>query len=101
MKKVILSHDSELEIYMVPDEVADDLDKYCWDFAANWIWHGPESNKFLKDFGEGLRGAIFGAPDFIDYLNNWAFPSQQSKLIKKLGCYEVPEEYRDYPHYNF
>ena len=92
MKEVILSHDSEAIIYIVPDEVADNLDKYCWDFAADWVWHG-----------NGQLGAVFGAPDFIDYLNRWAFPEQNSKLIKRLGCYgyEIPEEYKDYPKYNF
>ena len=101
MKEVILSHDSELKIYLIPDAVADDLDRYCWDFAANWVWHGPENKKFLKDFGHGQLGAVFGAPDFIDYLNRWAFPEQPSSLVKELDCYEVPEAYKDYPYYNF
>ena len=101
LKEVILSHDSELAIYIIPDVVADNLDKYCWDFAATWVWHGPENKKFLKDFGDGVLCAAFGAPDFIDYLNNWAFPDQHSKLVKELGCYEIPEAYKGLPHYNF
>ena len=102
MKEVILSHDSEAKIYLVPDEVADNLDKYCWDFAVNWVWHGPENAKFLREIGNGQIGAMFGAPDFIDYLNKWAFPEQQSKLVKGLGCYdyEIPEDYKSYPKYN-
>ena len=35
MKNFILSHDDKVRIYSVPDEVADNLDKYCWEFAAN------------------------------------------------------------------
>ena len=103
MKEVILSHDSEAMIYLVPAEVAANLDQYCWDFAANWVWHGPENGKFLKHFGDNQLGAVFGAPDFIDYLNKWVFPEQPSKLVKGLGCYdyEIPEEYRFYPKYNF
>ena len=103
MKEVILSHDSEATIYLVPAEVAADLDKYCWDFAANWVWHGPENGKFLKHFGDNQLGAFFGAPDFIDYLNKWAFPDYKSKLVRGLGCYdyEIPEEYQRYPRYNF
>ena len=58
MKEVILSHDSEAKIYLVPDEVADNLDKYCWDFAANWVWHGPENAKFLREIGNGQMGDI-------------------------------------------
>lgn len=103
MAEVILSHDSEAVLYSVPAEVAADLEKYCWDFAANWVWHGPENGKFLRSFGEGQLGAVFGAPDFIDYLNRWAFPGCGAKRIKGLGCYdyEIPPEYRHYPQYNF
>ena len=103
MKEVILSHDGEAVIYQVPAEVAADLDRFCWDFAANWVWHGPENAKYLRNFGNGQLGAVFGAPDFIDYLNKWVFPGQPSRRIKGLGCfdYEVPEEYRNYPQYNF
>ena len=103
MKEVILSHDSEAMLYLVPAEVAADLEKYCCDFAANWVWHGPENGKYLKRFGDEQFGAVFGAPDFIDYLNKWAFPDYESKLVKGLGCfdYEIPEEYWDYPQFNF
>lgn len=103
MAEVILSHDSEAMLYSVPAEVAANLDQYCWDFAANWVWHGPENRKYLRSFGDSQLGAVFGAPDFIDYLNRWAFPEYESKLIKGLGCYdyEIPEEYQHYPQYNF
>ncbi len=103
MKEVVLSHDSEAKVYLVPDEVASQLDQYCWEFAAEWVWHGPENKRFLKDSGKGFLFAEFGAPDFIDYLNRWAFPEQHSRLIMGLGCfdYEIPEEYKDYSQYNF
>jgi len=103
MAEVILSHDSEATVYLVPAEVAANLGEYCWDFAANWVWHGPENGKFLRNCGKEQLGAIFGAPDFIDYLNRWAFPEYESKRVKGLGCYgyELPEEYWHYPHYNF
>lgn len=103
MAEVILSHDSEAMLYSVPAEVAANLDRYCWDFAASWVWNGPENWKFLRQTRSGQYGAMFGAPDFIDYLNRWAFPKYESKLIKGLGCYdyEIPEAYQNYPHYNF
>lgn len=103
MAEVILSHDSEAMLYSVPAEVAANLSEYCWDFAASWVWNGPENGKFLRKIPGGQYGAMFGAPDFIDYLNRWAFPECESKLIKGLGCYdyEIPQEYRNYPQYNF
>jgi len=103
MKEVILSHDSEAVLYSVPAEVAAYLEEYCWYFASNWVWHGPENGKFLKPLGKAQLGAVFGAPDFIDYLNRWVFPDRQSRMVKALGCYDdkLPEEYRAYPKYNF
>lgn len=103
MAEVILSHDSEAMLYSVPAEVAANLSEYCWDFAANWIWNGPENQKFLRQTRSGQYGAMFGAQDFIDYLNRWVFPEYESRLIKRLGCYdyEIPEEYLHYPRYNF
>lgn len=103
MAEVILSHDSEATLYSVPAEVAANLDQYCWDFAASWVWNGPENWKFLRKTRSGQYGAAFGAPDFIDYLNRWAFPEYESKRIKGLGCcdYEIPPEYQHCPQYNF
>lgn len=47
MKSVILSHDDKVRIYFVPNEVADNLDMYCWEFAANWIWKNPNGANIL------------------------------------------------------
>ena len=80
MAEVILTYDSEAMLYSVPAEVAANLDQYCWDFTANWVWHGLKNGKFLRSFGDGQLGAASGAPDFIDYLNRWAFPECKSKL---------------------
>lgn len=102
MAEVILSADDDAKIWLIPAEVAADLDNYCGDFAVNWVWHGPENGKFLRLMGSGQYGAVFGAGDFIDYLNKWVFPDRESKLVRNLGCYgyEIPEEYRDIPKYN-
>lgn len=102
MKDVLLSHDDKVLMYSVPDEVAAHLEEYCLDFAANWIWKNPNGAKLLKNIG-GQRVAIYGAPDFIDYLNEWLFPEQQSKLVRQLDFYdyEIPEEYQEYPRFNF
>lgn len=101
MTEVIFSHDSELMLYSVPAGVAAYLDEYCTNFANSWVWHGPENEKFLRSFGDGQLGAVFRTQDFIDYLNKWEFPNQPSTLIKCLGCHEIPEEYRNCPHFNF
>ena len=103
MKEVILSHDSQPMVYSVPAEVADNLAEYCMDFADGWVWHGPENERFLKHFGKGQIGAVFGAPDFIDYLNRWVFPDRPSRLLRVLDCGfdRLPAEYDSLPRFNF
>ena len=61
------------------------------------------NGKLLHKLPNGQYGAMFGAEDFIDYLNRWAFPESESRQIKALGCcgYELPEAYQHYPRYNF
>lgn len=102
MKEVLLSHDSQVMVYSVPDEVADHLQDYCWEFSANWIWKNPNGAKLLREI-KGQNVAVYGAPDFIDYLNEWIFPNEQSQFVKRLDYYdnELPEEYKKYPQFNF
>lgn len=102
MKSALLSHDSKVGIYSVPDVVADHLEEYCLEFCINWIWKKPNGRKLLQQIG-GLDVAVYGAQDFIDYLNRWVFPEQRSELVQQLDFYdyETPEEYRQYPQFNF
>lgn len=102
MKNVILSHDDEAVIYSVPDEVADNLIDVCQDFAINWVWHSEEKERYLHLI-RGQYVAIFNAEDFIDYLNNHLYPEHKSVEVKRLGCYdyEIPEEYKHLPRFNF
>lgn len=102
MKKVLLSHDSKVMMYSVPDEVAANLEKYCLEFSVDWIWKNPNGAKLLKEI-RGQKVAVYGATDFIEYLNEWVFPNQPSVLLEALDFYdyEVPEEYKKYPQFNF
>ena len=102
MKQVLLSHDGPVQVYLVPDEVADHLEQYCMEFSGEWIWYDTNGAKLLKEM-DGITVACYGAPDFIHYLNEWRFPRQPSKLVAQLDCYgdEIPQEYKDYPQYNF
>ena len=67
----------------------------------NGEYVSEEMYPYLQEMFDAAQ--VFGAPDFIDYLNKWAFPDYQSKLVKGLGCFghEIPEEYRNLPKYNF
>jgi len=102
MKEIILSADSHAVMYLVPDEVADQLEKHCLEFCTDWIWHNPNGAKLLKE-SNGMKYASYTEKDFIDYLNEWVFPGEPSVKVKEFDCYhnELPKEYRKYPSFNF
>lgn len=100
VRQVLLAADDSIKVYSVPDAVAADLERFCLEFASDWIWNDPRGAKLLC-VHNGIKGAVFNASDFIEYLNEWVFPEQQSVLVKDLGCYEVPAEYLEYPCFNF
>ncbi len=102
MKEVILSADDKAKIYSVPDDVAKNLEAYCLEFSTNWIWKNPNGAKLLKIY-KGQKVAVYNTTDFIEYLNDWIFPNQHSELIEELEFYnyELPEEYKEYPQFNF
>ena len=104
MKEVILSHDSKALLYLVPEEVAEQLEDYCMDFACRWIWEDPRGAALLQEIN-GHPCAVYGSQDFIDYLNRWVFPERPSCLVRELDFYgyeeEFPQEYRRYPRFNF
>ena len=100
MKKVILSADGDSIVYLVPDTVANNLEEYCLEFCSNWLRNSPDAERYRK-------GVIlcYTEKDFIDYLNSYAFPNYESKMVKNLGWTDLrdnlPAEYKDYPYFNF
>ena len=100
MKEIILSADGDSVVYLVPDEVADNLRKHCIFFADKWMKRSPNDKKFK------INGVwCFNEKDFIDYLNEVAFLEQKSVFVKNLGWTDIgenlPEEYRNHPYFNF
>lgn len=93
MKNVILSADGELKVWLVPDAVADSLDRYCGDFSRNW------ASLQLRP-----RGG-FDETDFIEYLNAKVCRGEECRFVESLGWVydrkKWPEKYRECPHYNF
>lgn len=45
MKKVLLSHDGKMKMYLVPNDVADNLNKYCMHFGFEWLMKDPNAKK--------------------------------------------------------
>ena len=100
MKYVILSADGDSVVYSVPDIVAENLEKYCLEFT-NWMYHSRQARKKYK-----IQGVFcYSEADFIDYLNQYIFPTEKSELVKNLGWTdlgeELPDEYWGIPYFNF
>lgn len=95
MKEIILSADGPMGLYLVPDEIADNLEKYCMTFCDSWIWGGPESSRFIIN-----NVARYDVDDFIYYLNTYVCPDEKAKFIKTFTS-DVPKQYRCCPYFNF
>ena len=80
VKNVILSADGDSVVYSVPDEVADNLEEFCIEFADTWLHTSPEAKKYRSSMG-----VCYNQSDFIEYLNKYLFPNQQSVLVISAG----------------
>ena len=103
MKKVLLSADGDVCVYAVPDAVADDLSEWG-DRFRQWMRTAPEAARYRLMLSGGEVCLAFNERDFVQYLNEFAFPDQPSALVAELGCIDpqdCPEPLRDAPWYNF
>ena len=103
MKNVLLSADSAISVFSVPNEVADNLEKYCLEFCCHWLQESPDAAKYRVKTG-GIVSVCYTEKDFIDYLNQYIC-DEQSELITTLpdvfGEYNLPDEYIGLPYFNF
>lgn len=103
MKNVLLSADSEISVFAVPDEVADNLEKYCLEFCCHWLYESPDAAKYRVKIGN-MVGVCYTEKDFIDYLNNYIFDEQSHLVAAFPNVYaedELPKEYIGLPYFNF
>lgn len=103
MKNVLLSADSEISVFSVPDEVADNLQEYCLEFCCNWLHKSPDAAKYRVKMGNVI-GVCYSEKDFIDYLNQYICDEQSVLIATLTDVYEadnLPEEYVGLPYFNF
>ena len=103
MKRVLLSADSEISIFSVPDEVADSLEHYCLEFCCNWLHKSPDAARYRVKMGD-VVGVCFNEKDFIDYLNQYICDEPSVLITTLAGVYgedQLPEEYVGLPYFNF
>lgn len=100
MKYVLLSADNSPSVYSVPNEVADNLRKYCIDFCNKWLYESPHAKKYHRG-----GGVCYDEKDFIEYLNKWIFPNMPSVFIETLEWIDsekdIPEKYKGCDWFNF
>ena len=103
MKNVLLSADSGISVFSVPDKVADNLEKYCIEFCCHWLHKSPDAAGYRVKMGSTV-GVCYSEKDFIDYLNQYIC-DEQSMLIATLadvfGEDSLPKEYTGLPYFNF
>ena len=106
MKNILLSADSYIYVYSVPDIVADNLNKYCAEFNK-WLRESPHAKEYRKG-----KGVSYTEVDFIKYLNMWVFPNTPSQLVETLDYIDyngwignvisiLPEQYKHCAWYSF
>lgn len=103
MKQVLLSADSEIRVFAVPDEVADHLEAYCLEFCCNWLHQSPDAAKYRVKMG-GMTVARYTEMDFIMYLNQFICGEPSVWIATLAGVYaenDVPQAYRGLPYFNF
>jgi len=103
MEHLILSADGLLSVYLVPEKVINNLEKYCNEFW-DWMQKSPYADKYRVDIGDSI-GLSYNEHDFVEYLNEWVFPDKPSQLVEKLdGVYErnnIPIKYKHCKWFNF
>lgn len=103
MKNVLLSADSEISVFAVPDEVANNLEKYCLEFCCDWLHKSPDAAKYRIKMGSVI-GVCYNEKDFIAYLNQYVFAEQSVLITTLTNVYEednLPIEYIGLPYFNF
>ena len=103
MKHVLLSADSEISLYSVPDEVADNLRQYCCEFCCNWLYQSPNAAKYRVKMGDVI-GVCYNEKDFIDYLNQYICKEASTLITTFENVYDtnkLPKEYITLPYFKF
>lgn len=103
MKKVLLSADSEMSVYSVPDEVADYLEKYCMEFCSHWLHESPDAAKYRIRMGNAVA-VCYTEKDFIEYLNRYICEEMSEWITTFTNVYSkknLPKEYAKLPHFHF
>ncbi len=102
MKNILLSADSEISVFAVPDKVADNLEQYCLEFC-DWLLKSPDAARY-RTMTANMVGLCYNEKDFIAYLNQYISTEQAALMTTLAGVYvgdELPDKYAGLPYFNF
>ena len=94
MKKVLLGETYSCLVYLVPNEVADNLREHCMKYCT-WLQKSPEAKSTRKKWPYPCDEG------FIQYLNRFAFPQYESKFVEELTGEYSPIKLSDMPDGSF
>ncbi|MCI8422241.1 MAG: hypothetical protein HFF50_01715 [Lawsonibacter sp.] len=103
MKNVLLSADSEIGVFSVPDKVADNLETYCMDFCCDWLHKSPDAAKYRVQMGDTVV-VCYSEKDFIEYLNQYICDEPSRLIMPLTDVYsekDLPKDYIGLPYFNF
>ena len=110
MKHIFLSADSPASLYLVPDQVADQLYEYCMEFLGDlYEYTNDRELEIIDDINtpSDQEGSVsYDETAFIYWLNHKKFPHEQSRLIRTMTWDEFEnalktKEIDQYPWFNF
>lgn len=99
MKRINLVYEREyfdVDIALVPDEVADNIDHAVRTFE-NWLSNPQNSEPFARYTENGERYLATDTKEFIWWLNNICCPEGEQSVVLEQHVYYHPE----YPRADF
>lgn len=103
MKNVLLSADSAISLFSVPDKVADQPWEILFRLCCDWLHKSPDAAKYRVQMGD-TAGVCYSEKDFIDYLNQYICDEQSTLIATFANVYSeenLPKEYIGLPYFNF
>lgn len=88
MKEIMISADSPISIYLVPDEVAENLREYCMEFLDELYTFSNNRELEIIDNehqpSDQEEAVQYDETGFIYWLNEKKFPNQKSSLVRTM-----------------
>lgn len=101
MKRIVLSADNFPSIYLVPDEVAVNLNHYVNRFHK-WLFNPENDHGYWMELPQGGKCVCYTETAFIQWLDDHVLLSSgKAELVEAKSNHILSEDEQKYPKYNF